>query len=354
MNLPDIQRRFPSLLMPLGRAYAACMAARRAAWESEILPVFRPSRPVVAVGNIAWGGTGKTPLVDWLLQWAGARGLNPAVLTRGYGARPPQVPFLVGYSHTAEQAGDEPLMLARRNPHAAILVDPLRRRAGRWAERELHPHFYLLDDGMQHLAVRRDLDIVVLRPEDVLDQWNRVIPAGSWREGASALSRAGAFCIKASPAVFSALAPVLEERLAPYGVPVFSFTLRPRHLVRVSPERSTETMPDFGGKPYILVSGVGGPGQVCETATNFFGYTPIKHRVFPDHHPYSLEDARSLAQEDAPLVCTPKDAVKLERYAGLDLWTFALETVFGPSLRSEVAFPEWWEATWARLSHRRW
>lgn len=334
------------------------MSLRRKFWESPCAPVFRPSRPVVSVGNIAWGGTGKTPLVDWLLHWAGARGLNPAVLTRGYGARPGSVPLLVGSQHTAEEAGDEPLMLARRNPHAAVIVDPLRRRAGRWAERELRPNFYLLDDGMQHLAVRRDIDLVVLRPDDVLDQWDRVLPSGSWREGAGALTRAAAFCMKSSPEVFEALSPVLEERLATYGVPVFSFTLRPSGLVRVgrgapgAPGSGGAKVPDLGGAPYVLVSGVGGPGQVGETATRFFGYAPVRHRVFPDHHPYGPDDVRSLAQEGVQLVCTPKDAVKLERFAGLDLWTFELQTVFGPALGGDAPFADWWEGVWTRLARK--
>lgn len=350
MHVAALQNHLAPLLVPCSRVYAACMAVRRRFWESPMSRAFRPSRPVVSVGNIAWGGTGKTPLVDWLLHWAGTRGLNPAVLTRGYGAKPPTVPFLVGSQHTAEEAGDEPLMLARRNPYAAVLVDPVRRRAGRWAEHELRPHFYLLDDGMQHLAVRRDLDLVVLRPDDVLDQWGRVLPAGSWREGASALKSATAFFVKSSPEVFEALAPVLEERLAPYGVPVFSFWLRPSGLLRVG---GNEQRPHFDGAPYVLVSGVGGPGQVGETATRYFGYAPVRHRVFPDHHPYGPDDVRLLAQEGAQLVCTPKDAVKLERFAGLDLWTFDLQTVFGPAIGTAAPFPQWWDERWARLARER-
>lgn len=348
MNLPEYQKRFAPMLAPLGKAYGACMAARRAVWESGLVPRFDTTRPCISVGNIAWGGTGKTPVVDWLLDWAVSHGLTAAVLTRGYGAKPPEAPLLVQTHHTAQQAGDEPLMLARRHPEAAILVDPKRVRAGAWAAANLHPQLYVLDDGFQHLAVRRDLDLVVLRPDDVLDQWNRVIPAGSWREGPLALYRAHAFLMKMEPDAFGAMGPLLEERLGSYGVPVFSFRLKVRELVRVGARG--ETAPDLGGRPYVLVSGVGDPHQVRVTAEHYFGYAPARHCVFPDHHPFTLADKRALAAENMPLVCTPKDAVKLDREAPPDLWTFRLETVFGPALGCDHGFPRWWEDAWARLN----
>ena len=155
MNPLIWQRRLRPLLRPLGAAYRRLMAARRARWEAGDA-AFRPARPCVSVGNIAWGGTGKTPVVDWLLGWSEARGLRPAVLTRGYKARPPVLPLRVAPGCTVEEAGDEPLMLALEHPASAVLVDPDRRRSGRWAEERLHPDLFVLDDGFQHVKVRRD------------------------------------------------------------------------------------------------------------------------------------------------------------------------------------------------------
>ncbi|MGJ3524419.1 tetraacyldisaccharide 4'-kinase [Nitratidesulfovibrio sp. D1] len=375
MNAAAVQKALAPLLRPLGAAYAACMAARRAAYEAGLLPSFSPPRPVVSVGNICWGGTGKTPLVHWLLRWCGAHGLSAAVLTRGYGAKPSRLPLLVRPGHTAAEAGDEPLMLARQNPDAAVLVDPVRRRAGHWAEARLSPHLYLLDDGFQHLAVRRDLDIVVLRPADLTGEWGRTIPAGSWREGAGALARAHAFCVKAEPELFDALGPQMERRLIHYGVPVFGFRLAPRGLVRVGrgldprpAEQGAATRAHLDGAPYVLASGVGEPAQVHATATRFFGYPPLRHRIFPDHHPYGPGDVRSLAAEGCAVVCTPKDAVKLAPLCGEgdgrhdgsgegasppDLWAFDLVTEFGPALWSATNFPEWWAARWTGLSAAR-
>lgn len=370
MNVVAVQNACAPLLRPLGAAYAACMAARSAAYEAGMLPRFSPPRPVVSVGNICWGGTGKTPLVHWLLRWCGAHGLSAAVLTRGYGARPSQLPLLVRPGHTAAEAGDEPLMLARQNPDAAVLVDPVRRRAGHWAEARLVPHLYLLDDGFQHLAVRRDLDIVVLRPSDLAGEWGRAIPAGAWREGTGALARAHAFCLKAEPEMFDALGPQLEHRLLRYGVPVFGFRLAPRGLVRVGrgldprpAERGAATRPHLDGAPYVLASGVGEPAQVYDTARRFFGYPPLRHHIFPDHHPYGPGDVSLLAAAGRAVVCTPKDAVKLAQLCcerdgggaprcggGPDLWAFDLVTEFGPTLWSTTSFSDWWAARWAGLA----
>ena len=143
------------------------MKARRFLWEKGLFKDFTPAYPCVAVGNIAWGGSGKTPLVDWLLSRTAKQGLEAVVLTRGYGAHPPVLPFPVSPASTAEEAGDEPLMLRLRHPAAAILVDPVRARAARLAEQTLNPDLLVLDDGFQHLAVRRHLNLVLLRPEDL-------------------------------------------------------------------------------------------------------------------------------------------------------------------------------------------
>ena len=181
MNPLSWQKRLRPLLTPVSLLYRRILAARRAKWENEGSPAFRPVCQCVSVGNIAWGGTGKTPVVDWLLGWSEARGLRAVVLSRGYKAQPPELPLHVSPSRTPGEAGDEPLMLALEHPSAAVMVDPDRRRSGRWAEERLSPDLFVLDDGFQHVKVRRDLDIVLLRPDDLGDGWGRVIPAGAWR-----------------------------------------------------------------------------------------------------------------------------------------------------------------------------
>ena len=357
MNVTALQRRFSSLLRPASAVYAALMRLREQRYAlRRIAAPYRPGCPVISVGNIAWGGSGKTPLVDYLLSWAETLGLNAVVLTRGYKASPPAHPFSVSPGDDPTEAGDGPLLLSRRHPQCLVLVDPMRSRAAAWAEQNAKPQLFILDDGMQHLAVQRDLDLVLLRPEDLLDQWNTVIPAGSWREGASALKRAHAFCIKLDPARFHLLAPVAEKRLAPFDKPFFSFQLAPVGFTRLRAqsrdEQSCQT--DLGGAPYLLASGVGNPAQLRDSVSSFLGMPPEKHVPFKDHHSFSAEDAKALAAHGLPLVCTAKDAVKLvdflPHFKNTPVWVFEVRVEFGPSLFTRYSFPQWLDYEWRRIS----
>lgn len=310
---------------------------------------YRAGCPVVSVGNISWGGTGKTPLVDYLLDHTAQRRLRTAVLTRGYKAAPPELPFPVSNEDDPNQAGDEPLMLARRHPDTLVLVDPKRSRAAAWAEKNAAPHLLFLDDGMQHLAIERDLDLVLLRPDDMLENWNRVLPAGTWREGKKALERADAFLMKADEQTLASLLPVIEKRLKPFNRPFFSFDLKPVGLTKLMPFGKTlpETMPDLGGEAYTFLCGTGNPSQVKQTAEALLKRPPAKELLFLDHHAYTGTDAEKAASFGLPIVCTAKDAVKLtpllSSFDGVPVWILDVRAVFGPSLFTPVTFGEWWK-----------
>ncbi len=269
------------------------------------------------MGNIAWGGAGKTPLCRWLLDWAWARGLRPALLTRGYGAKPSRFPYEVRLHSPADFAGDEPLYLKRGRPEAAVVVDPRRVRAGTWAREHVRPDIYIYDDAFQHLPARRHVNLVLLRPVDLTSQWNRVLPAGSWREGASALRRASAFLVKAEPAQAEELVQLARRRLDGLGLadrPVFAFHLAARGLTRLDGTAASRP-----AGPYLLASGVADPAGPAATAERLLGRPPARRLDFPDHHPFTAADAAAIAAEAASLsaavVCTPKDAVKLSRHA---------------------------------------
>ena len=344
------QRKLRPLLWPLGRLYAGAMWFRERLYRVGLLTSWLPGVPVVAVGNIGWGGSGKTPLAGWLLRWAANRGLSPVLLTRGYRSLATRFPLLVTADSLPEESGDEPLLLARHCPEAQIVVDPERRRGGAWAMERGRPDLFVLDDGFQHLGVGRDLDIVLLKRDDLDLDWNQAIPAGPWREGAGALSRAGCFAIKLDPADYSGLRPLLEERLERFRRPVFTFSLRPsgvRHL------RSGQNSPDLGGRRYLLVSGVGDHDQVARTAERLLG-RPALHRRFPDHHFFTGRDAAEIADQarihDCDyVVCTGKDAVKLLNLADDLYWELRVEVEFGPALFCEASFPAWWAARWETL-----
>ena len=337
------QRAASPLLVPLGRAYAGLMALRRGLYGAGWVPRWRPGAPVVSVGNIGWGGSGKTPLASWILGWAAGRGLSTVLLTRGYRSNAPSHPHLVDPASMPEESGDEPLMLARANPGARVIVDPVRRRAGAHAEQRFRPDLYVLDDGFQHMAVERDLDLVLLTPQDLGGKWDLVCPAGSWREGKGALQGATAFLVRCGPEYFKKLRPILERRLKGYGKPVFNFSIAPRGLVQVSGQGVAA---DLGGERYLLVSGVGDPAQVALTAEGYLGYPPAGHAAFPDHHLFTKRDVRDLAAQARHLgceriLCTPKDAVKLGPMADDRFWTFEIDLAFGEDAFGPRGFDVW-------------
>ena len=204
----------------------------------------------------------------------------------------------------------------------------------------------MLDDGFQHVKVRRDLDIVLLRPDDLGDGWGRVIPAGAWREGPEALERADVFMIKCSPEAWESLRPACERRLAGFRRPLFSFSLRPGSLRKIGTGECRDA-DAFAGKPYALATGVGDPAQVWETVARFMGREPAEYIVYPDHHAYTPEDAAKLEGLGMSVICTSKDAVKLRELRLADAWALRVEAAFGPALWTEAAFPHWLDA-WAK------
>ncbi len=347
------QHRFFPALAPLGRVWAVGMGLRRSAYLRGVFKRFKPPCPCVSVGNISWGGSGKTPVTDWLLGWASATGRKAVVLSRGYKAHPPSLPYLVQPDSPTAQAGDEPLMLALSRPEAHVVVDPVRARGASWAWEHLHPELFILDDGFQHLAVERQTDLVLLRPEDIEDEWDRTQPAGSWREGREALERASAFLIKASPERFSGLENRIRERLFPLGKPVFSFVLHPVGLRRVRDNESVERGSEF--PPYVLVTAVADLAQAAATFEGFLGRPPERHFAYPDHHGFSASDWRDISSVASDggvehILCTAKDAVKLRTFADDRLISLDVEASFGPALYSGVSFLAWWEATWFEMS----
>lgn len=363
MKLAELYSRLSPVLRPLGIPYAFLMRQRRSLYRQELLRSYRPFSPVVSVGNISWGGTGKTPLTAWLLQWSEDNGLKAVVLSRGYMGKPGKRPLLVRRDTAVEQSGDEALLLARAFSRASVVVFPKRIQAAQFAENCLAPDLLVLDDGMQHLALQRSIDIVLLSPEDLREEWDRVIPSGTWREGCSALSAASVFCIKAGAEEFEELAPLAQKRLARFGRPLFSFTLAPLGLRPVFPRegKNHPLLPpgEYRDRPYLLVSGVGKPEQVKSTAHELMGRDPVFHFDFDDHYPYTEADIQAfLGMSPAPLpvVCTAKDAVKLKSFSEVwgssPLWTLETRVEFGPCIdfsgqgEAPPTFPVWWENWW--------
>jgi tetraacyldisaccharide 4'-kinase len=320
------------------------------------------------------GGSGKTPLVSFLLERAAAQGKKAVVLSRGYGGRGAARPLVVGPDTPPALCGDEPLMLARTHPEATVLVAPRRVEAARSAERRFAPDMLILDDGMQHLALRRDADIVLLRPADLAEDRGRVIPSGPWREGPSALNAAAVFAVKEDTGAAGSLPAESTAYLASLGRPVFPFHLEPLGLRPLFPGRTGAPLPARGeyegfrpgsagvwaqrpllergayeGRPYLLLSGVGNPDGVERTAAALVGRGPERRCDFDDHHAFSPADVRTALHfgNNLPVVCTPKDAVKLEAFAelfeGVPVWVLETRLRFSTPLFADFSLADWWE-----------
>lgn len=349
-------------MFPLSLFYSLVLWIRRKMYAKRIIPSYTPQKPCVSVGNISVGGTGKTPITAWFLGWAEQKNISAVVLTRGYGAKQGNAPVLVEKYTLASVAGDEPLQLAKDFPKASVISYPKRIVSAKLAEQKLSPEVFILDDGMQHLAVRRNADIILLHEEDLLGRWNKVLPWGLWREGARALETASAFAIKVTEKRWKEIEAIATKRLKKYGVPLFTFELKATGLQPLVDKtllskgqqttQSTHALREI--KEYLLLSGVGNPDQVATTATDLTAISPLQRLDFPDHYVYKEKDIEKilLTAGSLPIICTAKDAVKLEPllslFKGHPLFVMKTKVQFGATLFTDKTFPLWWEEWWSK------
>ncbi len=307
---PMWARAWASGLAPLGTVYGMAMARRRRRYEMGGARARKNPVPVVSVGNLALGGTGKTPTVAWLIERLLSSGRRPAVVSRGYGGRPRDVMVVgdgAGRLMSAPPAADEAAMLARRYPEVPVLTGADRAFVARKAAEEFGAEVVVLDDGFQHLALAREVDLVLLRGEAPFGN-GRVFPAGVLREPASALGRADAILLTGGE---RARSQVLS--LAP-NVPVFTGSLAPDALLDANAEEAGA--PDaLRGARVVAVSGLGNP-RGFERTLESLGVEVVVHHEYPDHANYALADGvrlvSSLKKTGADFILTTeKDAAKL-------------------------------------------
>ncbi|MBV9146776.1 MAG: tetraacyldisaccharide 4'-kinase [Acidobacteria bacterium] len=268
--------------------YSAVTTARNSLFDTGFLEAKRLARPVISIGNISTGGSGKTPFVIHLGELLAARGYTFDVLSRGY-RRSTRGVLEVSGSGTPEQYGDEPLLI-KGKLHCPVFVGADRYAAGLLAEREAPAaQVHLLDDGFQHRKLHRDFDIVMLNPEDLDD---RMLPLGRLREPISSLQRADA---------------VIVDR-------EFPFSKLPKGRFQIwQIERKVE-LPSFSN-PAIAFCGVARPQRFFSALRNQ-GVELREEVIFRDHHRYTTHDVNRLlrirqAMPNAQFVTTEKDAINL-------------------------------------------
>lgn len=304
----------------------------------------RLARPVISIGNISMGGRGKTPLAGLVARLLVEAGERPAILSRGYGRTIADAGVTIvsdghvgadGRTDTSRLAdlahsGDEPLMLARMVPGAAVLVCEQRALAGMLAETALGCTVHILDDGFQHHVLQRDVDIVLLAAADFTD---RVVPFGRLREPLDALSDADAIVIDGgcgTGATKDTCASVLA-------------TLKPRPVFTLQRQLGAPTETLAPGARVVAVAGIATPQRFFDALTAQ-GWAVAETLPFKDHHVFSDSDARSISAAAsrsgaAAVVATSKDMVKLST---LGPWPVPLiEIPLEVSVTPADKFREW-------------
>jgi tetraacyldisaccharide 4'-kinase len=302
-------------------------------YRAGLLATHRVAAPVLSVGNITTGGTGKTPLVEWLARAVAREGRRVCVLTRGYGRADVHKRVVVsdGQNVLADvrASGDEPFLLAEHlRGLAAVVADADRVAAARWALRELGSEVFILDDGFQHLRLARDLNIVTI---DATAPWGggHLLPRGRLREPRTGLARAD--CIVLTRAEHAHDLAGLRTEIAQLSGarPIFIARTRTKHL-RLLDEKDASTAITLASLPQPLLAfcAVGNP-QAFFAHLRAAGCHVQQTRAFADHHNYTQADVdaltRAAIQSGAcALVTTAKDAVKL-RALNFSLPCFVLE-----------------------------
>jgi tetraacyldisaccharide 4'-kinase len=300
--------------MPLAAGYKMGVALRRAAYRRGWLKTRRLNRPVVSVGNLTVGGTGKTPLVAYLADLLIKRGMKPAILTRGYKRQNREK--LITVEPAAQRApdpreiGDEPALLARRLPQVPIVVGADRFRAGCLAEMRFGVDVHILDDGFQHWALAREVDIVVL---DVTQELSdaALLPAGRLREPLSSLRRA--HIVVLSRAELGDAARVKEQvrKISPQAR-IFSSATRLHHLLNLA-NRTSLNFEEQRGKSALAFCGIGNSWAFFADLRHW-GFSVVEEAAFRDHHVYSGAEldglvARARQSGAAALLTTEKDVM---------------------------------------------
>ncbi len=302
-----------ALLLPFGLLFGLLGYVRRLFYRYGLLESTKLPVPVVIVGNITAGGSGKTPLVMALSKALSERGLHPGIVSRGYGGKASR-PISVEESSRPEDVGDEPILL--RKTGFPVWVG---RKRGQAAQKLLdaHPECDILigDDGLQHYALCRDFEIAVIDASRGLGN-GLLLPAGPLREPPGRLKQVNAIVLNGGD--------FPTENLAP----AFGMRLSGNRFINIDRPEISANAADFSGKSIHAIAGIGNPGRFfTHLYTLGLQFTP---HPFPDHHPYKAED---LEFENCDIILmTEKDAIKCRGFAPGKCWFLQVEAQVDPGL----------------------
>ncbi len=300
--------------------YTLAVAWRNRRYDRGHAVVQRLAVPVVSVGNLTLGGTGKTPMVKWLAQRLQNAGARVAIVSRGYGA-------------VNGQQNDEALELAASLPGVPHIQNRDRVAAAKLAIQDFNPHLLLLDDGFQHRRLARDLDIVLL---DALEPFGfgRVFPRGTLREPLAGLRRADVVCLSRADVISVSQREAIRSRVAQIAPEAAWCELAHAASKLINSRGESQPLDTFTRRRVAAFCGIGNPAGFRHTLAAITGKLAA-WREFPDHHAYTPADQSALIQmarnsKSEAIVCTEKDLVKLRQnqLGDVPLWAVSIEMQF--------------------------
>ena len=326
------------VLPPLSLLYGAVTRTRLSLYRRGTFHTTKLDRPVISIGNITTGGTGKTPLVEWVARTIASHGKKVCILTRGYCRKDPHLQVIVsdGYGVLASpaEAGDEPYLLATKlTGQAAVISSADRIAAAEEAIKDFGTECFVLDDGFQHLRLARDLNIVTI---DATNPWGggKLLPHGRLREAPEGLSRADCVVITRCDQAGNTDELQREIEQLTGGKPSFRSQMRAVRVV------SLKNGPESLEAPARIAAfcAVGNPGSFYENLRQL-GYEIALQRSFPDHHVYTQAEIDTLIKDagGSSLITTAKDAVKL-RALSFSVPCYVMEIAI--AIENEEAFTQ--------------
>lgn len=288
----------PYLLWPFSQLYQLIVYLRK-----KIITPTTFNIPVIIVGNITVGGTGKTPLVIWLAKFLAKNGYKPGIVTRGYGGHSKTFPQQIFPNSDVTHVGDEALLLARR-AGCPVVIDPHRVNAVRYLLNHTDCNVVISDDGLQHYALGRDIEIAVIDGARRFgNRW--CLPAGPLREPITRLDAVD----------------FIVTNGGEIGIGEIEMKLIPGEIYNISDVSMKANVDDFAGSALHAIAGIGNPERFFNTCRQL-GLSIFQHS-FPDHYQFRAQDIQF--DDEAKIIMTEKDAVKCEKFADYRYWCLPVE-----------------------------
>ncbi len=285
------------VLLPISFIYCTLMRIRRLCYQTGLFRSHRVTRPVIVVGNLNLGGNGKTPFTIWLVKWLKKQGYKPGVILRGYRGKSSRWPLDIKADTDVNDSGDEAVLLARRT-NAPVVAGPNRVKDAQYLIETHNCDVIVSDDGLQHLALARDFEIVMARSTNGND-W--CLPAGPLREPLSRLN-------SVDLAIY-------------YGDKNGGVTAVVSKVISARPPHGSRRLEEFRNLRLLAVTGIARPERFIDEFARA-GLQP-EFRIFPDHHQFAEEDF-SDGEFDAILM-TEKDVVKCDAFPEQNIWYLMLD-----------------------------